>query len=524
MARNGRILICKNIKLDKSYRNVLNYSESQMLELCSQNVVAQADDYSFIREKGTIKVNFSYSQCLQSNYVAFENPDYSGKWFFAFIDKVNFISPGATEIEYTIDIWSTWFSYWVQKPCFVVREHVSNDTIGLHTVPENIDVGEVIEEQVTEDSSYNFYWVAISSSWDIEKQQQYSGITVVNKSIWGKKIYLIRCNETSLVNLGLFLYKCAYDDHINDVSDIFIVPSACIDETKITQKTFTIGDETGIYYDIPTVNFDVPTFNTTIEKRHSFSDYTPKNNKCFVYPYNYLFVSNNQGSYNIYKYEDFYSDNCIFRNDIVLSIGGSARIVPLNYKNMQEDDDDALVLGKFPVCGWSSDAFTNWLTQNSVNLASNFAQSIVQAPKSGGMSIADNLISQIGSFYTANLLPNIEHGNMNVGDVIYSTDRNLFSFREMRVKTEYMQIIDNFFSRFGYKINLTKMANLTGRQNFNYVEIGQDETLAYTNENSNTGSIPAEALEIINNAFRSGVTIWHNHVNLGNFTVDNGIV
>ena len=350
MARNGRILLCKGIKLDRNYRNVLNYGESQMLELCSQNIAAQAEDYSFIRDKGTIKVNFNYDLCIGSNYIAFENPNYAGKWFFAFIDKVNFISPGATEIEYTIDIWSTWFSYWVQMPCFVSREHVNNDTIGLHTVPENIDVGEVVEEQVTEDSSYTNFWVAISSSWDIAEQKQYAGITIVNKSIWGKKIYLIRGNETSLVNLGLFLYKCAYDKHIQDVSDIFIVPSACIDESKIQQRNFTIGDESGVYYDIPLVDFSVPNFNTTIEKRHSFSDYTPKNNKCFVYPYNYLFVSNNQGSYNIYKYEDFYSDSCVFRNDVVLSIGGSGRIIPLNYKKMPENDDESIVLGKYPVC------------------------------------------------------------------------------------------------------------------------------------------------------------------------------
>lgn len=92
MARNGRILLCKGIKLDRNYRNVLNFGESQMLELCSQNVVAQANDYSFIRERGSIKVNFNYNTCLSSNYIAFENPDYSGKWFFAFIDKVNFIN------------------------------------------------------------------------------------------------------------------------------------------------------------------------------------------------------------------------------------------------------------------------------------------------------------------------------------------------------------------------------------------------------------------------------------------------
>ena len=64
-------------------------------------------------------------------------------------------------------------------------------------------------------------------------------------------------------------------------------------------------------------------FNTTITKRHSFTNFQPKNNKCFVYPYNYLFVSNNNGSNNIYKYEDFTSEKCVFENQFSIAIGGS---------------------------------------------------------------------------------------------------------------------------------------------------------------------------------------------------------
>ena len=31
---NSKILLCKNINVDKNYINVLDYSESQMLALC----------------------------------------------------------------------------------------------------------------------------------------------------------------------------------------------------------------------------------------------------------------------------------------------------------------------------------------------------------------------------------------------------------------------------------------------------------------------------------------------------------
>ena len=72
---NSRIILAKNIHIDKQYTNVLDYSEEQMLNLCLTNKVAEANNYSFIRTNKSINVAFSYNQCLQANYIAFHNPD-----------------------------------------------------------------------------------------------------------------------------------------------------------------------------------------------------------------------------------------------------------------------------------------------------------------------------------------------------------------------------------------------------------------------------------------------------------------
>ena len=97
---NSEIILCKGIRLDKEYVNVLSYTENQMLTLCrsSAHKVASSNDYSFIRTTGNIFTNFTYSQCLQANYIAFQNKDYSNKWFFAFIDEV--IWKGEANTEY----------------------------------------------------------------------------------------------------------------------------------------------------------------------------------------------------------------------------------------------------------------------------------------------------------------------------------------------------------------------------------------------------------------------------------------
>lgn len=204
-----------------------------------------------------------------------------------------------------------------------------------------------------------------------------------------------------------------------------------------------------------------------------------------------------------------------------MGIGISARLVPVGYKNIASDDDEALPLGKYPVCGWSGNAFINWLTQNSVNMATNLTFSLLGGGSKGGTesvtSISSTVANTIGQFYSATLLPSIEGSGQNTGDIIFSANKICFTFKQMRVKKEYLQIIDEYFSRFGYAINRVKIPNLTGRKSFNYVEIGP-------NENIGNGSVPQKFMDIINSIARKGVTIWHNHDNIGNYNIDNSII
>lgn len=207
-----------------------------------------------------------------------------------------------------------------------------------------------------------------------------------------------------------------------------------------------------------------------------------------------------------------------------MGVGTSGRTVPLNYKNMATADDEALPLAKYPTCGWSADSYTNWLTQQAVNTPLKIANTAVSAGVSAGTgnvvgsatTIANGIGSLIGDFYSASLLPNIE-GVQSTGDVNFASNRNTFTYRCMRSKTEYLRIIDDYFTRFGYAVKRVTMPNLTGRSIFNYVEIGSSECIGY-------GSVPSKFMETINNACKKGITIWHNHANIGNYTLNNTIV
>ena len=129
---------------------------------------------------------------------------------------------------------------------------------------------------------------------------------------------------------------------------------------------------------------------------------------------------------------------------------------------------------------------------------------------------ADYYMGKYERFYEASLLP-VKTGGTNTGDVVNSYGANNYEIIKFRAKKEYLEQIDDFFTRFGYKINRVKVPNITGRRNFNYVEIGQSDEIGI-------GDVPHKYMEQINQTARKGVTIWHNHANIGNFSVQNDIL
>lgn len=492
----------------------------------------EIEECTYLRKDDVILFPEHIDNIINYNYVMYKNENYLDKWFYAFIENMTYENEGMTKIKIKTDVFQTWQFDIIYKDMFIEREHVNSDNIGEHTIPENLNIGEVIEEQEFEELSLSeYYYIGLETNWIISdgstggelveahKGKQFSGITVYNKQVSGNQIILFKINDTNdYINLLLYIMRTNADGHINDINNIFIIPLALIDETQITQHSAYASydleslENEFIFYTLPYSN-EVEKFNFNINKVTNYKDFTPKNNKCFVYPYNYLLVSNNIGNNNIFKYENFSSNQVTFIIELALTIGISGKLTPLNYKGKTRDDDESIPLAKYPICSWSSDAYTNWLTQNAVNIPTEIAFGLVggmpnyntsdkslSSSINTGVNISHIIANEIGNFYSANLLPNIK-GGQNTGDVTWASNKNTFTFRCMRAKTEYLKIIDDFFSMYGYKINSVKKPNITGRKNWNYVK---------TINCNITGEIPQQDIQDLKDIFDNGVTFWHN--------------
>lgn len=523
--RNSVIILAKNINMDKEYINIVDYSESALVSLCESNshLVSKQTNYSFLKpDANVINVGVPYSTCLEANYIAMQNPSYSNKWFFAFIDKVEYNSESSTNIYYTVDEISTWWDYWTKKQCFVEREHVTDDTIGKNLVPENLETGDYI---VNGSDSYIFNDLVFM--FNVGKWNNGTDVTstLVNGIPTAGGFY--KLTTISQVRQVIEAYVQETGVSLEDIFNVYIVP-----------KEVTTNEDDPLY--LQWSGNSAPVFTSkTLTVPTSLDTYVPKNNKVLCYPYNFLVVCNTSGSLEKFHYEKF-SSAPAFSIGGTATCGASIICKATNYIG-NGSIPTMLTASKFPTLSWSGDAYTNWLTQSGVNILGHVvdpikagyigagveagigALSLLSGNAFGITNLAGGISRVAGTMqtkYEHEVAPNSFYGNANNGDVINAGNENGFYFYNMSVDRNFARKIDGYFSAFGYRVDEIKSPNLTGRKYWNYVKIGQGEIIGVSSGNI---SVPESSMDIINNIFRKGTTIWHNHDNIGNYSLNNTI-
>lgn len=503
---DSKLILCNNIKLDKSYANVLSFGTNAMLDLINSNKSYEQDNYNYIDyTKNEIMADVDYNIAINCNYIAFQNPRHGNKWYFAFVDDVIYKAPKQSFIKFTIDVWSTFFGDWSAKPCFVVREHVNSDNVGEHTVPESVTLGDYVCTAHLRDiynRDIDNYRVIISTNITPSEAQKvnwggnFNGIP----SAFAYWAYL----KTDGSGIGGAINTAQTNN--GNINQCFFAPKWLLEYGGVSTGRVSNSEE-------PKMQM------LTISKITALDGYTPTNKKLLTYPYCFIKSSNGQGQEGIY-HQELWSPGITGDVELImkgcLTPGCSIRLYPLDYAGDEISTENGINLGKFPQLNWATDPYVNWLTQQGVSQGMSAITNVVSSPEPVGTGI-----NEIGSLmyneYKAERTPPQVFGNQNAGDVTCAMSENCFHLYKMTIKQEYARQIDKYFSRYGYKVNDVKTPNITGRANFNFIEIGKDDCIGY-------GNVPPKYMEEINNICRQGVTIWHNHTNLGNYNVANAIV
>lgn len=548
MAKNISKVYLLSVPLEDDLKHTLYFNtQAKQRQYFENHYSVEYNNVSYQYEDRCFRCPDEINNIRNYNYIMWQNPAYSNKWFYGFITEFKKYNDNYTEVYFEIDPIQTYlFDYHVQ-PSFIEREHTNNDTPGNNTLPENVQLGEYVKNSTTGTPQIgpSTTWFGVGVS-EIIGSLSKTPTSIIN-GLPNGLFYIF----TDSVNI-LHSIARIYDDagKANAIYTMFVFPKGILDvdggyayQSASWSYNYKGGSSTTFDVYTPTANTSVGKLisNYTISKPTRVGKtYQPRNRKLLTYPYCFFNISNNSGSVVEYHYEDF-EGNPKFDMDGVLTTGCSTKLYPTNYKNMSifsgdvQDNpyDYGITGGKYPTIAWNSDAYTNWLTQNGVNIAlqavnattsliaGGATASAVGGPMGTAMwinslqSSGASVLSSIGEVERASHMPNQVSGNTNVGDLNYSAHKNKFTVFPLSIKPEYAMIIDDYFDVYGYATNRLKYPNVAHRENWWYIK---------TINVNITGNIPNDYINKIKEAYNNGLTFWRNPNNFLDYSVSNGIV
>lgn len=510
IAPNTTIHMLMNVPLKKDYNETLWFaSEANQASYFLGKSVGTFLTQSYQRvERDYCRIEAKYLAVYKCNYMMFVNASHENKYFYAFVDNVTYINENVVEVAYTIDVMQTWWFDIVTKPCFVEREHASTDNVGDNLIPENIELGEYVSSLLARSGHMTDYGYVALSTVDSEGADatgyEYGGIYSGLKQIaW---------TETEMRNgeISTWISTIVRQGKGTDfLRALFMMPLDFIPSQALDPETAD-GNTNAVSYDI-TVNK-----STTI-----IGDYQPKNNKLFTYPYNFLYVYSTDGNSAVYPFEYFGTNDCRFKMKGNYNPDAEVTLYPVQYKGIAENVDEQLRMKVSIQCGWACDSFEAWLgyvMSNPLNIvgeATHGQGSVVGGMIGGPQGAAVGAIANVvGSAITAAIKPPQAGGNSE-GNVLISSRQKDFYFTCKHVTPYFARIIDDYFQMYGYATHRIKTPNLHVRQRWTYTKTVNCDF---------DGNIPVDAMEKIRNIFNSGIAIWSDLSNVGNYTLDNPIL
>lgn len=554
---NSIVCLLTDIPLTKDYEDTIYFDDSKKQEQWFlKHLLKTFDKVSYQREnRGVFFVECNASVVYSANYLMYRNTAYNNKWFYAFVDGVTYVNDNTTAVAYTIDPLQSWLFAFSLQECFVEREHSDTDTPFTNTKNESVGFGELMcgkSENVLKASWAEPYACVIAS-------KSYSSDTTKPVKLYDRLCpvygYIGSADEMNTV-----VQEYVSSGQENAILSMNLVPSF-----------FAIGANT------TTKQMPDTAPNTAIPVQVSLTTlpngYKPRNKKLLGYPFNVLWVSNNAGSLNEYRYEDFVRDS---QNQIAFKLVATAvttptmAMIPVNYRGVSEYYDEATILSAFPAVPWIGDVYAAYMAMNRNSILASgenmFIKGAVNTATSllGGVNSANNTLdmfeatksdlsrqgktmssaSRLGfqqsvmgnvtnfigtgintltDWYTSinalegkladikNMPPNVH--NLTQGDsLMASLNRLNFTIYQMCVKPEYALALDGYFDKYGYTTNLVKIPNTHSRPHWTYTK---------TKGCSITGSCPADVVQTICSIFNSGITWWKNGDEVGNYTLDN---
>ena len=552
----------KHIRYIPNRTQQFNYFRS----LCPQEL--RRDDYTYQRENNAVVVPYNAETLYGYNYAMFQNSNYGNRWFYSFITKIEYVNPNSSRLYLETDIMQTWFPDCNVRTCYVEREHVNDDSFGKHIKDEGFDMGEpkIYGFDYTETWSQAYY-PAVSCCVEPLKNGEYINLAGYQyQGMFSGTLLSVFANTDELKS---YLQALLDNGQQDAITSIYMIPNKLY--VKATTKTW---DGYGKYLPVDKIEDDYSLAEPPIK---SFDGYIPKNTKTYIYPTQYIKVSNGLNEemilrYELYNQETLDSITEFIENNtppswlgfkVIMGSSPDSKITffPKNYNGFTNTGnylltDKCISFAMYPTCTWAYQTFQNWWNQNTVQMSNVFGggtatpldvstlsmfndygkgliNSAATMVGTGGTKLSNQgtlagavgVVNSTGDLFTEmysvehSLLskqrtPNQVRGNTNTASSLINQDMYGLQFIHYGARGEYVKQVDDYYSTYGYLIAEMKVPNITGRKSWNFVK---------TNASNIYGKVPPDVLKNINSLFDRGITFWHTN-DVGNYALDNSIV
>ena len=529
-------LILYNCKLDRTMHKTIDFSSQSARDtyFSSNSSIATiiSIPYSgnayFIRENKTVKVpiNADVLDANGVNYCRFNNPQSgTNNYFYCFIDNIEYAAPQTAILHLRTDVMLTNVCNYSASNCFVERQHIAkvDDVYYNQLTPESVDYGDIVEysvERITPNLSARTiaefdanYCIVINMS------DQLHGDTSTPDSFIGGTLNVSYYYSIANTGIDEFIEYLNQNGQIDAIISIYCIPVNMVDLTltNVTISHFNVFSVNDLPYT------QLPQYNITIGNSMA-NGYTPRNSKLLCFPYDYLNITNFQGSSIDLKYEltPNQQRGFIFKNIISAANNPSLIAFPIFY-NMYGSDvyneyignyEYSIEFNTFPEIAWTSNIYETYLALNKNSLQ--FQKMDI------GIKSTTSLISALGSksfTATANsmidstmdymrfdsslrdlqLQPDKIHGQSSGGTALLSGSAGIYA-RKKSIKPLFAEKIDKYFDMYGYNISNVQTPNWTNRSHYNFVKTSGIDIY---------GTIAKDDKQKIAEIFDSGVTFWH---------------
>ena len=529
--------------LESDYSNTLYFANvAAQAAYFTGKTVKVISDFNYIKKDNSIAINEHIDSLYNCNYVMYQNSNFTNKWFYAFIVRMEWLSNNSTRIYLATDVIQTWFFDITYYQSYIDRCHSDTDVVGDNIVPEDFTTGDAGGYQV-------------AGSNDITPD----GIAIFATATYDGE------SRTGSINSGLYSGAQNLSDfHVDNpgvstILDQYVKNGTATAVIRLQQYPYSMknGPISVAFSKYPT----------------NISGYTPKNKKLLSAAFITCFMS-------MYGQECKFSPAFITGNNVSIKLSAdlTSGTISSFVENYSSHDISTIALfAVIPESGWAYNQYKNNYnlhntsnamyvkrssTQRTADAWSSGAQAVqgfttaasgvlgtamgmltATTPGAGGIGLRTTL-SGVGNVaggladvnqattalnaYFGNYdavsqdLASIAEsynapatGNSAASNGYIATGKTKFTYGYKVPPLDLVERYDKSLSVYGYKQSVYRNINLHARANWTFIK---------TNGLNASGNFPDEDMDLIKRIFDKGIFFWSSTAVFGNFDQLNPIV